>query len=156
MKNIKHRETILKNRLRRKNTNKLEKCKNKKIDPKYLGIPNICFSLTDIDDKREKKYEKQRIERGFDDSELWSLDYTIIELILPRLKTFNKKYKDTFIKPCNTQKKFIENLNFIIKGFDLYLDEDNDKYDNLDFREKDAIIDKALDAFRRIFRGLWY
>lgn len=25
-----------------------------KIDPKYIGVPNICFSLTKKDDKREK------------------------------------------------------------------------------------------------------
>lgn len=61
-----------------------------KKDPKYLGIPNIQFSLTDKDDKREKNFSKQRIERGFDDSETWSLDSTITSFILPRLKDSKK------------------------------------------------------------------
>lgn len=45
-------------------------------DIKYLGIPNICFSLTDKNDDREKTYKQQRIEMGFDDSETWSLTDT--------------------------------------------------------------------------------
>jgi hypothetical protein len=34
------------------------------VDFKYLGIPNICFSITDKEDKRETYFKKQRIERG--------------------------------------------------------------------------------------------
>ena len=51
------------------------------IDIKYLNIPNICFSLTEKDDEREEKFIKQRIERGFDDSETWGLDHTIASFI---------------------------------------------------------------------------
>jgi len=29
------------------------------VDVKYLGVPNICFSLTDKDDKREIEFIKQ-------------------------------------------------------------------------------------------------
>ena len=57
-------------------------------DPKYLGIPNICFSLTDKDDKREEKFKKQREERGFDNSETWSLRDTYVNFMIPRLEVF--------------------------------------------------------------------
>jgi hypothetical protein len=59
-----------------------------KIDIKYLGIPNICFSLTGRYDNREPDYILQRMEHGFDDSETWSLDCTIANFILPRLKRY--------------------------------------------------------------------
>jgi hypothetical protein len=59
-------------------------------DVKYMNIPNICFSLTDKDDKREIEYKKQRIERGFDDSETWSLTDTICGFLIPRLKRFKE------------------------------------------------------------------
>lgn len=59
-------------------------------DLKYLDIPNICFSLTDKDDKRETTFTKQRLERGFDDSETWSLRDTIADFIVPRLERFNE------------------------------------------------------------------
>lgn len=57
-------------------------------DIKYLGVPNICFSLTDKDDKREKKFKRQREERGFDDSETWSLRDTYVNFMIPRLEVF--------------------------------------------------------------------
>ena len=62
---------------------------NKK-DPKYLGTPNICFSLTDKDDDREVRFSKQRIKRGFDDSETWSLRDTIANFIIPRLERYTE------------------------------------------------------------------
>lgn len=39
-------------------------------------------------DPRRELYRKQRKERGFDNSELWALDETIIRFTLPRLKVF--------------------------------------------------------------------
>lgn len=40
---------------------------------------------------REFKFFWQRLTRGFGDDELWSLDDTIAEFILPRLKAFTKQ-----------------------------------------------------------------
>lgn len=48
----------------------------KKVDP--YGIKNVNFSLISKDDNRFEAYKKQRLERGFDDSEMWSLDCTKI------------------------------------------------------------------------------
>ena len=60
------------------------------VDPKYIGVPNICFSLTEKEDSREENFSKQRMERGFDDSETWSLRDTIGNFILPRLRRFKE------------------------------------------------------------------
>jgi len=60
-------------------------------DPLDLGIPNICYShakTLPITDRRHKRFQRQRKTRGFDDTEIWSLDYTIAQFILPRLKEF--------------------------------------------------------------------
>jgi len=67
------------------------------VDFKYMQIPNICFSLTDVDDKREMEFKKQRLERGFDDSETWSLRDTIANFIIPRLERYEEIAKD-FLK----------------------------------------------------------
>lgn len=40
----------------------------KKVDP--YGIKNVNFSLISKDDNRFEAYKKQRLERGFDDSEM--------------------------------------------------------------------------------------
>ena len=40
----------------------------------------------DEDDERLPLYRKQREERGWDDTELWGLDITIIKFAIPRIK----------------------------------------------------------------------
>jgi hypothetical protein len=118
----------------------------KKKDPKYLGIPNINFSLTDKKDKREKQYSKQRIERGFDDSETWCLTGTFAKFLLPRLKVFNEK--DHFIR----DKKYQQDM----KNFIALLE--NEVRDNgaRNFTEEEIKINKkGLKAFERLFYRLW-
>ena len=92
-------------RQRNKERNKYAKLKNKVnsvmqgSDP--IDIPNCSGSLArdeinfinmDRAEYVEKMalYKKQRIERGFDDTELWNLEYTIAKYILPRLIEFRK------------------------------------------------------------------
>ncbi len=74
--------------------------KSDNIDPAFLGIPNINFScVTDADSfygcqdnhiDKSKMYSKQRIERGFDDSETFDLGMVIMQFILPRLELYIK------------------------------------------------------------------
>ena len=55
---------------------------NSDINPKnYYGN-----ALEENDLYKLEKYRNQRNERGFDDSETWSLDFTIASFIVPRLK----------------------------------------------------------------------
>ena len=54
----------------------------KKLLPNYKGIS--VFS------KRYWKMWYQRRKYGFDESETWSLDYSLSKLIIPRLKMFKK------------------------------------------------------------------
>jgi len=56
-----------------------------------LGMPNINFSIVEgCSRSRKIKYKKQRLQRGFDDTETWNLDSTILHFILPRLKRFRE------------------------------------------------------------------
>jgi len=120
----------------------------KKIDIKYLGIPNICFSLTEKDDKRDKKYSKQRIKRGFDDSETWSVGDTIINFAIPRLERYIEIVKD-FLE----EKEFTEKCETVLKSFKL-LSRDNGTRIFTD--EERIIVDKGLKLFGEIFEGLWW
>jgi hypothetical protein len=92
----------------------------KRKDPQ--GIPNVCFSLISERDSRNKAFKKQRLERGFDDSETWCLDLTIAKFIIPRLERFieisekvNEKSKkhETFMK--NLRKSLLA-FQKIVKG----------------------------------------
>ena len=126
------------------------KNKNKKkwIDPIQFGEP-ICYSLMEKGDARFKKYKRQRRKRGFDDSELWSLDCTIAKFILPRLKRYKKvasrtiAMSDDFVKDLDNSIWAFEKIVFDCEG-------------GINTKEDDEKIQKALKRFAKIFQGLWY
>jgi hypothetical protein len=49
---------------------------------------NIAYKIRLF--KRSIKYFWQRHTRGWDDSETWSLDYSLAKIVLPRLKRFKE------------------------------------------------------------------
>lgn len=118
-------------------------------DVKYLGVPNICFSLLSDDDKREELYAQQRIERGFDDSETWSLSGTMSAFLLPRLTRFieldsrNTVRDQETIDHFNNFKKLLE-LENRDNGIRIFTDDEN------------IMIEKGLDAFKEIFFKMWW
>lgn len=120
------------------------------IDPKYLGIPNIQFSLTSQNDNREPDFSKQRIERGFDDSETWSLDTTISKFIVPRLRRFNE------VKVCHPPSISMEQwtavIDSIVLGFELKIKDTNSVITEAE--RKDMM--KGMDLFREYFFDLWW
>lgn len=81
----------------------------------------------------------QRRKRGFDDSELWSLDYTILEFILPRLRRFREKKRWGWPGPCAI---------FDIDWDDFEALEDSEKadLDQASIEEWDRMLDKMIRA----------
>lgn len=128
---------------------KLDNMKGKPVDIKTLNIPNICFSLTEKDDEIEAKFKKQRIERGFDDSETWSLDYTISSFILPRLGRYqvlaNEKLArdEQLVEDVDT---LLQTMKLIVKDEGSHLWEGKDK----------EIVQKGLELFPKVFTTLWW
>jgi len=88
---------------------------------------------------RHIKWFYQRRTRGFDDTELWSLDQPLAKYILPRLKAFR---------------------NYPLHGYPGQLDEPGLIEDNQDGDHHDhnfqiwlAVIDKMIIAFEYILKG---
>lgn len=127
----------------------MEKTSTEKIDPKYLGIPNICFSLTKPDDEREIKFRLQRIERGFDDSETWSLRDTIGNFILPRLK----RHREIIGGFLNNTEELYEDCDKSIRAFELLV---RDKGATIWTKEEEGEFEIGMDAFNRVFMRLWW
>ena len=116
-------------KIQNKNRNRYAVLKSKVTKSNYgndpLGIPNVNFSILDSytdsekDIKRLAEFKKQRIERGFDDTECWELYNTIASFVLPRLKRFSESthgYPAT--KDIPTFKKWKEIINKMIYAFD--------------------------------------
>lgn len=118
-------------------------------DPKYIDVPNICFSHTSKDDSREPKYKKQRMQRGFDDSETWSLDVTFAEFMLPRLERF----KEIVVQVNKPDTKFDRDVNDVIEALKLIIRNNGTRFFS-DAEEKQ--VQKGLKTLSRLFLSLWW
>lgn len=125
-------------------------------------IPNVNFSLIDPDDERWEKYKQQRLSRGFDNSELWSLDCTIAEFIAPRIREFAKSpggipgkvdfmTKDQNLSNEEKEKYWKEVLEKIAWSFENYrLDPPMEDYN--EWMDK---VNEGLALFVEYFSSLW-
>lgn len=98
--------------------------------------------------KRSIKFWWQRLTRGWDDSDTWSLDMTIAEFILPRLKKYrevNKGIPYTFTK---------ETWNAALDEMIYYMTCIANRYEDIDIDWDRAEIGKAL--FFKYFEDLWW
>lgn len=123
--------------------------KNDGTDPKYLNIPNICFSLTNPDDNSEPMFKEQRLKRGFDDTETWSLRDTITDFILPRLKRYREIIDGTIIDSYGLYKK----IDLSIRAFEIVKKEDETGGVT---KEEWKEFDKGMAAFHKVFMRLWW
>ena len=108
--------------------------------------------------KRRIKFLKQRLARGFSDEELWNLDCTLAEYILPRLKAFKDYCGDS--PPDLTPEKWDEKLDEMIWAFDAVLHEE-ETMPAINGGEKVKLIaylkrrDNGLKLFGKYFMYLW-
>ena len=121
-----------------------------------LGRKNVNFSV-DSTTAHSEKCKQQRMIRGFDDTELWNLDYTIIKFILPRLKEFKKLSIGSYPSEVGTEEKWQEILGKIILGFEYYLEKDRFDAEMTDNEANGRmfVMEEAFDLFRKHFSNLW-
>ena len=106
----------------------------------------------DKNDPRQQAWSKQRERRGFDDTELWNLDLTIIGVILPRLKAFRNigAYGTPMGIPSKEHWNII--LDRIIEGFELY----NGHFKNIEeCKRNERKFNIAMKLFSKWFGALW-
>lgn len=60
--------------------------------------------------KRKIKYFYQKLTRGFDDSEIWSIDYSFYDWILPRLKRYTEVIM-SYPERCGSLENWINEIN---------------------------------------------
>ena len=121
--------------------------------------------------KSSVKYWFQRRTRGWDDSETWSMDYSIAKLVALRLKTFKQKVLKSEAVPgflflqneiespsgelMNKRlKEWIEVIDKIILAFDLIIEKKGDYWG--DDYKLDKRIEEGLALFRKHYFDLWW
>ena len=101
--------------------------------------------------KRKIKFFFQRRLRGFDDSEIWSLDQDLAKHILPRLKRY-KEVNGGHPQELSWE-QWMDILDEMIQTFE-FLASDA-KYDCFD-KSKWKEINKGLHLFAKYYSDLWW
>ena len=99
--------------------------------------------------KREWRFYKQRITRGFDGSDLWNLFYVIAEFVHPRLLAFQENlggYPATL-----SEEEWKDILKQMSDAFELVIAEDERCLSD----EERLRRDKGLQLFGEYFLNLW-
>jgi hypothetical protein len=100
-------------------------------------------------DKRQTKWKAQRKDRGFDDTEIWGLDTTICQLLIPRLKVFKESNKGY---PAElTSEKWDCLVQEMIDAFELTIKRDEKDLTNAEWKR----IHRGLKTFAKYFLDLW-
>ena len=110
------------------------------VEDKYTKRTYI--TLADIHDTRQLHFYHQRNWRGFDGSELWNLDMTIVKYLVPRLRRFAKNVKGRYDE---------KDILTMCEGFQVYLDNTSPFSPQ---KVKDTFY-HALNLFKRRVGGLW-
>lgn len=113
------------------------------------GIPNVNFSLITEQDERWEEFKQQRLEQGFDESEIWALDVTIAKFIYPRLKFFYNDGDINSIPYGLTKEQWCNIIKQMIDAFEILSN------DEVATKEQDEIVNKGLDLFTKYYGHLW-
>ena len=115
--------------------------------PDVLGRKDINFSVlpdSESNPEKAKIYKEQRLERGWDDTELWNLDSTIIKFILPRLRRF-KEVTAGYPPELETMENWLDVIQKMIDSFEKYLDS-----------EPILPEDEGFELLHKYFFNLWW
>jgi hypothetical protein len=121
---------------------------------KKKQLNNFSIAHAIKDNPRQKVWRKQRKKRGFDDTEVWNLHYTMYQFMIPRLERF----RDITISfpSAETVESYNEKLNFIIDSFkaryELYEKCDVSIKEEKEIREN---ADKAAFLLGMLWFDLW-
>lgn len=117
------------------------------IDP--YGIENVNFSNITETDARWDKFKAQRLQRGFDDSELWALDVSIAKFIAPRLAAFIDYQSTTPLRLGDDEWRKI--LLKILLAFEIVAY----RPEHLTTKEDKKAVKKGLKLFAKWYNDLW-
>lgn len=99
--------------------------------------------------KRKIKFLYQKITRGFNDEEIWNLDTTIANFVIPRLKAYKESCGLISLPPDLTSEEWTNIIDDIIYGLEASVTED-------EVEDRDWVrVNNGLELFGIYFRDLW-
>ncbi len=133
-----------------------KKSKDSSKSSTITEINNFSIAEEVYSDEPEKleKYKKQRDERGFDDTETWHLDKTLALFLIPRLKRYIQV--NNGFPNGETEESFNEKLNYIVKSFEEYYQDENVEVSLELEKERLSNAKKAVAVLGELWFDLWW
>ena len=103
---------------------------------------------------RKIKFFFQRLTRGWDDSDTWSLDYTIAQFVLPRLKRF--KELNIGAPSDLTEETWDEILDKMIKAMENTIKQWDEDLTEEETEKMWEETEEGHKLFGEYFSGLWW
>lgn len=117
-------------------------------DKNYYGL--IGSEELNINSKNIKKYIKQYKQKGFDDSEIWNLDISLSDFLIPRLKRLRNIIQG-YPPDFKSFEEWIFVLDEIIWMFETY----SSKAYQDGFLKNQERMDKAKELFGKYWTYFW-
>lgn len=103
--------------------------------------------------KRSIRFLKQRLTRGWDDGDTFSLDYSLAKLIAPRLRRFKEITAGDYNTADPERQQWYDEMDKMIAAFEWYGSEK--RWTDNEF-EKRKEHQEGLDLFAKYYGGLWW
>lgn len=115
------------------------------------GLQYCCYYLLSRQYGRALRTLRWWCRSGFGEDEVWSLDYTVAEFLLPRFRLFRKTGGED-MRPCTVDhQEWLKILDQIETALKLLVAEPHRVMSDGDFRK----IDRGLELLGRWLRYLW-
>jgi len=118
---------------------------------KHLSYARAVSKIKYAFEPRQRKFFYQRIIRGWDDSETWSLDQPIAKFIAPRLRRFQEIRCG---HPTSMEEEeWAADLQKMVEAFEWYASDDRwgpDEFKNIEKHQE------GIELFAKHFPGLWW
>jgi hypothetical protein len=122
---------------------------------RYFGYVHTLPQKTNKDKKRVKKHLKQLKKEGFDNTELWNLDSTFTQFILPRLKAYIEGEKPWH----ESRNEFFEKAQKALRAFEIHYEYSVKGTYWGEFLNTDGPLfkeyDEGMKCFVDVYLGLW-
>lgn len=96
-----------------------------------------------------------RIRNGYPISDLWSLDYALAKLILPRLIQFKKHSIMSYPMDFKSTKEWHKCIDKMIWSMDYIANDREMEYNLSDHNKNEKKCQKGLELFSKHFQSLW-
>ena len=118
---------------------------------KHMSVARLISKIKYATEKRQRRFFWQRITRGWDDSETWSLDQPLAKLIAPRLRRFSELRGG---HPHGmTEQEWHDTIMKMVDAFEWYASDERwgkDEFKNIEKHQE------GIELFAKHYAGLWW